>query len=331
MYWIKNRSNILYRYKHWYPVILVSVGLISALLCSAIFIPTISYKDGEIFEIKKGQSFADTTRLLLDKGIIRRPYAFVLYSLLSGEYHFKAGYYKIPDITSISGLVNLFYSGLSNDVRITIFEGGNVNDLEKWFVRAGLAKEGDFVKFGAYNYEGYLFPDTYRFSAGTPIGVMLTSMHAQYNQEIMDNLPNTVLNRETIIIASMLEKEVRKPDMALVAGIIYRRLKLGMKLQLDATVAYGVCRVRFLNGENCETSKIPVGRYLDFPSAYNTYYSKGLPPGPISNPGIVAIKAALNPVASDYLYYLTAPDGRTIFSRTGAEHEAARIRYLSHK
>ncbi|MDP3697075.1 MAG: endolytic transglycosylase MltG, partial [Candidatus Taylorbacteria bacterium] len=139
--------------------------------------------------------------------------------------------------------------------------------------------------------------------------------------------------RGQLIIASMLEKEVREPqDMALVAGIIYKRLELGMLLQIDAAVTYGACLERARNQSIygfCDVSQIGVANFLDIDSPYNLYLRSGLPAGPISNPGEEAIKAALNPEKSDYLFYLSAKsDGRTIFSRTAAEHERNRVKYL---
>ena len=137
---------------------------------------------------------------------------------------------------------------------------------------------------------------------------------------------------QAVIVASMLEKEVRKAeDMALVAGIIYKRLELGMPLQIDATVAYGSCLNIWTSQvqRTCDVTEINLIENIKIDSPYNTYTRKGLPLGPISNPGLRALNAALNPVASDYLYYLSArDDGRTIFSKTAEEHQLNRKKYL---
>ena len=172
-------------------------------------------------------------------------------------------------------------------------------------------------------------------------------MRENFETKIMavDNLSELNSDRlsRVIIVASILEKEVKtEQDMRLVAGIIEKRLQLGMPFEIDATVAYGVCRQKFLLGLSSATfedSKVALDKYCDVSlvnivdnipvdSAYNTYKRKGLPAGPISNPGLKAINAALDPQTSDYLYYLSAKDGTTIFSKTAAEHIRARQKYL---
>jgi UPF0755 protein len=205
------------------------------------------------------------------------------------------------------------------------------------FAKSGLTKRGDLLSPEILKQEGYLFPDTYRFSKEDLNGVKIQTLDVvaklQENfkgktDDLFKNLSQQKI-KETIVIASLLEKEVQsKAEMRLVAGIIEKRASIGMLLQIDATVAYGVCYPKFLLRQYCDTSLANIIDNLKSSSPYNTYQRKGLPVAPISNPGIEAIKAALNPQPSDYLYYLTAKDGTTIFSKTSAEHEAARRRYL---
>jgi UPF0755 protein len=147
-------------------------------------------------------------------------------------------------------------------------------------------------------------------------------------EDLFKNL-NVQKIKEVIIVASMLEKEVKaERDMRLVAGIIEKRLSKNMPLEIDAAVAYGACYPKFIASQYCDVSQVNIFENLKIDSPYNTYKRIGFPPTPISNPGIVAIRAALNPEMSDYLYYLSAPDGTTIFSKTAAEHAKAVSKYL---
>lgn len=305
------------------------------------------------FKIESGQTISETARLLAERGLIYSRYLFVGYAILTGkEREFKAGRYLIFGPVSISKLVTIFSSGQSesDDIEVTIPEGTNVADIDKIFSKAGLIKEGDILgynlKYGsALVQEGFLFPDTYRFSFPADNLVELNSdrlreiigkMGDNFNAKTKNVFVGRFNGRggtdrgyRTIIIASILEKEVRtEEDMRLVAGIIKKRLELGMPLEIDATIAYGVCYQQFLAGKYCDVSLANIVDNIPVDSEYNTYKRKGLPVGPISNSGLRAIRAALDPQPSEYLYYLSAKDGTTIFSRTAVEHERARQKYL---
>ena len=300
------------------------------------------------FIIADGQSLGTTARLLAERDLILSRYFFVGYAILIGkEKEFQAGRYVISDPVSIHQLVSIFSGGEaeSNDVVVTIPEGTNIADIDKIFAKAGLGRAGDIISYNFKNgnllsQEGLLFPDTYRFEhmeAGQFMSAaeIVKKMRNNFELKTKNIFAGRFLgvggdrSYRTIVIASILEKEVKtEEDMRLVTGIIENRLELDMPLQIDAAVTYGVCYPKFLIGKYCDVSLANIVDNIPVDSEYNTYRRKGLPVGPISNPGLGAIRASLNPQLSDYLYYLSARDGTTIFSKTAAEHERARQKYL---
>lgn len=216
---------------------------------------------------------------------------------------------------------------LAPDIRVTIPEGTNLADVGILLADAGVAVRGPLLTAENLQLEGELFPDTYRFAPVSSASTIIARMQKNYERRLAEN--NLSISRRQLIIASMLEKEVRTPeDMRLVAGIIEKRLAAGMALQIDAAVAYGVCRPEFIEGRYCNVSQANLVDNIPRDSAYNTYARAGLPAGPITNPGLAAIEAALNPQSSPSWYYLSAPDGTTIFSRTIEEHNRAKAIHL---
>jgi UPF0755 protein len=170
--------------------------------------------------------------------------------------------------------------------------------------------------------EGRLYPETYRFAPDATPKELADRLVQMFDQNAAG------VTRDQLVIASILEKEAKtKDDMMLVSGIIQKRLQLNMPLQIDAAVAYGWClrNLRTL----CEVTQAPVAAEIKIDGPYNTYTRKGLPAGPISNPGANALWAAQHPQTSDYLYYLSTRDGQQlIYAKTLAEHLNNRSKYL---
>lgn len=231
----------------------------------------------------------------------------------------KSVYWNIAPLVLLVGLGAWFYHErtifkfVPNDVKVTIPEGTNLADIDRILSQAGVFQNRTLLKLEYLELEGTLFPDTYRFN------------HGSTAEDIIVRMRKTYPDRDTLIIASILEKEVKTaPDMRMVAGIIQKRLTAGVALQIDATVRYGVCYPKFVKSEYCDVSQVNLVDNIHRDTAYNTYTRVGLPAGPISNPGLVALDAAAHPQASVYWYYLSAKDGTTIFSKTLEEHNQAK-------
>lgn len=292
------------------------------------------------FVVQEGDGLSKIARLLTQADLIRSRSLFWLYIMASGtERDLKAGHYLFSRGMNMLEIAEALIAGRAepDDLVTVVPEGFNTWDIDRRLAEMDLIKAGDFFKSASIK-EGFLFPDTYRLKK------------SQNSQEIIDELilkmkvnfdeKDEIVGLATwdqIVVASILEKEVQNSeDMALVAGIIYKRLDLKMLLQIDASVAYGAC----LNGAGeevspylsrrvfCDVSQVNLIKWIKIDGPYNTYMRSGLPEGPISNPGSQAINASLHSQTSDYLYYLSARDGRTIFSKTAGEHERNRAEFL---
>ncbi len=190
--------------------------------------------------------------------------------------------------------------------------------------------------------QGFLFPDTYFFNANQKVSpeIVIRRMLQRFNEKITPELKKEIKYQdktifEIITMASILEKEISAPldmtkreerifqDKRLAADILWRRLELNMPLQVDATIVY---ILKMMNDN--DLGNIRIAENLDIDSPYNTYLHRGLPLGPISNPGIRSIKAAIYPKANNYFFYLSTPEGKTIFSKTYQEHKYAIKKYL---
>lgn len=303
--------------------------------------------------ISEGSGLLAIGQQLKNEGVVRSVNLFVGYAKISGvEKDLKAGRYVFEGNLNIPDVVQILSGNYaeSDDIVVTIPEGMNVWEIDKMLTDRGLISEGRFSSI-ALEHEGYLFPDTYHLNnpetagraadsagAGKPelVRELLDKMLANFEAKtegLFDSLSADGAKNAIVIVASMLEKEGKKEeDMRTIAGIIYKRQELGMLLQIDAAVTYGACRRDFLNGgmkKNCDVTWVGVAYEIPKDGPYNVYVRAGLPAGPISNPGLNALRAALDPQPSDYLYYLSTRDGsEIIYSKTAQEHNANRRKYL---
>ena len=306
----------------------IGAGLLVKFL---VFSPTEIFAARRIVSIQKGESMTMAARKLAQAEIVRSQMAFVIYAEMTaranrvkpGDYAFKGGE-AMPEV--LTHLVN----GDFMVVTVTIPEGMTIHQIGERLEQAGLVCENEFdaaarsgrivsaLGLGPLGAEGFLFPATYRFSPLVHTDRILAMMLGRFFEVLTPSVEERLFElnltaREMVTMASIIEKEAHAPgERPIIASVFYNRLKLGMPLQSDPTAQYN------LQGESQRAVAA-----VRIPSAFNTYEIAGLPPGPIANPGLPSIRAALYPAHTDYLYFVARNDGTHIFSRSFAEHERA--------
>jgi UPF0755 protein len=236
-------------------------------------------------------------------------------------------------------IISAFIEGKATDVMVTIPEGLTFRDVDSLLASKGIIQKdallsvslekfsGDFEFLkGKTTFEGFLFPDTYRFEKGTDPEVVVRTLLQNFQEKIWPMISVKSDWYATLITASLLEREVvGLADKRIVAGILEKRIENGMFVQIDATIIYAKCGKQYLSCPSLSLKKEDISLITPF----NTYLHKGLPPSPISNPGVQSVEAALSPEKTKYLYYLSRPDTKeTIFSKTLEEHNRNIQKYL---
>jgi len=292
-----------------------------------IFVGTNSKNYPITIEIESGESLNSISYKLKNNHIISNQFIFenlakVLNKdskIKSGEYTFKK---PVNDLEILSRLVSADYQYIP--VVITIKEGEDyrtiIDKLYSFKKINTIYTREDFEKI-IKDKEGYLFPETYNFAPFATLEDIFKKIDNEFNQRVKNkyNLSDEEL-KKVLTIASILEKEVpRSVDMKIVSGIIQNRLKKNMPLQMDSTLGY------FTGKASLELTR----EDLRLDSPYNTYKVKGLPSGPIGNPGDVAIEAAIDPDKNDYLFFLSDKEGVNHYAKSYAEHLRNRRVYLN--
>jgi len=289
--------------------------------------------------IKKGRTASQIANDLYEKGLIRSPLAFKFYVQLSGKSRsIGAGEFGIPRNIDMYEVLDKL-SGSPLEVWVTIPEGLRKEEVVEKFIK-GLEiptdrQEQFRKKFMNTIVEGYAFPDTYLFSRDVDGEFVARKMMEVFDQKVgkveNDKGRHNLSSQEVVILASIIERETRREDeRPVVAGILLNRLKIGMALQVDATVQYAVASIRCgARPSLCQEwwPKLTL-EDLKVDSPFNTYKFPGLPPAAIANPGLQSIRAVLDPAETDYLYYLHDPDGVIHYARTISEHYNNVARYL---
>ena len=301
-------------------------------------------------EIRPGASVAAVARELKVYNLIKAETIFRWWLRLSGyDNKIKAGQYYLSPASNAITITKIISGELvgANEITLRFIEGWTLADIGKYLIEQGITSQSEFASLlkneksvteilsqrqttifsGALktkNLEGYLFPDTYRFRKGVSLNNVLTKMLDNFTNKInlayaANEVSRAANIHEIITLASIVEREVAQTaDRALVADIFWRRLKAGMPLQADSTINY-------ITGKKTPSASL---EDLKVNSLYNTYQNQGLPPGPISNPGLGSLIAVLNPTVNDYWYFLTTPEGAVIYSKDFNAHVAAKNKYL---
>jgi len=298
-------------------------------------------------EIAQGESLTQITINLQKAGIVQNKTLFVSYIRLKGvAKSIKAGTHNLPGNLSVRSLVNNLISGatIENEMNITILEGWNLRDIASMLKEAkvissdqelfsltgfpaqtnptlSLLPESIYIPAGN-SLEGVLFPDTYRVYKNSKPGEVLSKILDNFDQKMADlaqvKNESGLSPYEVLTLASIVAKEGKTlEDKKMVAGIFLNRLRDSIALRSDATVNYLTQKV----------TDNPSLKDLDVDSMYNTYMYRGLPPGPISNPGADDILAVRQPTKSNYFYFLNTKEGKLIYSKTFEEHVANRVKY----
>lgn len=302
--------------------------------------PYRGFSEAEIFvELPQGMSVAGIADKLAEAGVVHDALTFRLAARLNElDRHLQAGEYRFADAAKPSDVAARLARGDVYKHPVTFPEGLTIHEMAAIFDRSGLGTAADFeaaaantalitdVDPDAASLEGYLFPDTYTLPRHTDAAGVVKAMVAGFWKAFdatlkSDASAQNMSARDVVTLASIIEKETASPaERPLVSAVYRNRLKIGMALQCDPTVIYGLMLLRQWDGNIRKKD-------LDLDSPYNTYRHVGLPPGPIASPGRASLQAALHPAPVDYLYFVSRNDGTHVFAATLAEHNKNVARY----
>jgi len=291
--------------------------------------PLKSNEDTILIEVKQGEGFNDILNKLDKENKLSGKFLLkVKLAIDKKNIKLREGIYEIGTNSTLENLINNLENetGDKGLVKLTIPEGYSVEDIAKTVEEKNICSKEEFLKAvksynlpsfikvneqKRYNLEGFLYPDTYLIEKGSDANYIIKIMLHRFEDVLKQAKDETKVDikdedvERIINVASMIEKEARvQSDRPLISSVIQNRLEKDMKLQIDAAVIYAL-------GYHVD---VVLNKHLEINSPYNVYKYKGLPIGPIANPGIDSIKAALNPDETDYLYYILQADGSHYFT-----------------
>ncbi|HTN44321.1 MAG TPA: endolytic transglycosylase MltG [Nitrospiria bacterium] len=320
------------------PFLLVGTILLFVIVQEATFlyIPPDGERVQKVLEIPEGSTLRDTARLLYQNGLITSIGSFVVVGkFLAVERHIIPGEYAFHTQMLPLEIIGLIKSGRVVQYEVTIPEGSTLAQIGRLVEEKHLARYEDFIQrandpafiqslgFTVDSLEGYLFPESYYFSkrvgAEGILRTMVRQFETAYTPEMERRAQEIGMTRQEVVtLASIIEKETSvEIERPMVSAVFHNRIRKNIPLQSDPTVIYSLPHF---------TGNL-TRKNLRIHSPYNTYWIRGLPPGPIANPGKEALWAALYPAAVEYLYFVSKNDGTHYFSKTLAEHNRAVQRY----
>ena len=283
--------------------------------------------------ISKGSTLIDVSAELYDKKVINNKSSFILaVKILGYEKDIPAGKFNIVNTSTNYSLINNLINSVNVSMKVTILEGWSIDEIakklhtsikidKKSFINASqnenLLKKWDV---NSDSFEGYLFPNTYQFTEHETATEIINKMVSEYKKNITKKMRDRMskmdlTENEVLTLASIIEGEaIYDSERPRISGVYHNRLNKGMRLQADPTIQY------IIN----DSPRRLLNKDLKIKSPYNTYLNHGLPPGPINNPGIESIKAAIYPEEIDFLYFVAKGDGYHTFSKTEKEHNRAK-------
>jgi UPF0755 protein len=314
------------RLKVAYATCVIALAVACLALWYVFVFPPPLFPAGKVITVEEGMTLPELADTLQSEGVIRSARAFaILARLRGGAESMQSGKYVFARPAGLWRVEERVQDGRHGitATRVVFIEGATVHDMARILKKAFPSFDDAGFLSEALPLEGYLFPDTYFFYPDVTPHDVIVAMYANFMSHEgdiegeVDAFGRPL--KDDVIMASLLEREAKTlADKRMVAGVLWNRVQKGMPLQVDAVFGY----------INDVPTYSPKASDLAIDSPYNTYKNKGLPPGPIGNPGIVSLLAAVTPATTTDLYYLTGRDGTMHYAATFEQHKANRAKYL---
>lgn len=317
--------NLLKKYRMFVAaavVVLVSIIVV----VTALSIAPDNFPERKIISIPKNTYLSEAAKIFHDKGVIRSEFMFKIYAVLaSGHRQIQAGDYLFSEPQSALRIAYRTTHGVQDlpKISVTLYEGMTVKDMGVQIKKNIPSFDNTTFYNMAKSFEGYLFPDTYFFYSNVTPDQVIETLRNNFNQKIKTALLDIQASgkslQDVIAMASIVEREATSStDRKMIAGVLWKRISIGMPLQVDPPFYYILGK---------DSSQITL-KDLAMDSPYNLYKNKGLPPTPITNPGMSSILATVNPTSSKNLFFLSDKKGAIHYAPTYEGHIANKLKYL---